>query len=245
MESRHNLTYECGGFIERSNAWYISERPVTGKDYFDGQAYLEWVFRFVAVGRWHKALFVTKKEYSILDGDLGSICATDVPKSEISGSGDRQHSPVFVDQIELMEIDQGVRSSWIWFQVTDDVLGRFTGFPGFVFQPLLEVEPVGRCGERGVVWGFPHGDSAGRDQIVERCPKIVNGIADGARNLRWQALRERYVEPILARTKVRFLPNAVRVLTEVAEDEVIHLSDVRLRALQLQVVSQFEFSRLR
>lgn len=234
MEALHNLSDQRSGFIERANAWYVSERPVTGKDYLDGQAYLEWVFSFSAFDRWHKALFVTKKVNAILDRDLGLIGPADMPEAKIPGTGDGQHSPVFVDQIELMEVDQGVRPSWIWFQVTDDILGRFAGFPGFVFQPFFEVEPVGRCGERGVVGGLACGDSAGSDQVIERRPKVVNGVADGDRNFRWQALRERYVEPMLARTKVSFLPNAVRVLAEIPEDEVIHLSNVRLRALQLQ-----------
>ena len=234
METLHNLPDQRGDFIERSNAWYVSERPVTGKDYLDGQAYLEWVFGFAALGRWHKALFVTKKVDPILDNDLGLIGTADVLEAKIPGTGDCQHSPVFVDQIELVEVDQCVRPSWIWFQITDNAFGGFAGFPNFVFQPLFEVEPVGRDREGGIVGGSTSSTRTGGNKVIERCPKVVNRVTDRDRDLWWQALREGNVEPILARTKVRFLPNAVRVLTEIPEDEVIHLSDVRLRALQLQ-----------
>lgn len=234
MESLHNLSNQSGGFVERFNAWYVSERPVTWKDYLDGQAYLEWAFHFPALDRWHKAFFVTKKIDTALDFELGLVPARNMPVSEVARTGDRQNSPVFVDQVHLVEVDERVEPSWIWFQITNNLFGGFTGFPNFVFNPAFEVEAVSRGREGGVVRASPGSRGTGRNEVVEGGAKVVDRIADCDREFGWRRLRERNVEPMLARTKVQFLPDQVRVLAEIAENEVVHLSNVRLRALQLQ-----------
>ena len=157
-----------------------------------------------------------------------------MPVAKISGSCGGQNSPVFVDQVELVEVNERVESSWIWFQVTNELHGSITGFPGFVFQPAFESVPVASGGEGCVIRGSAIRYGAGRDEIVESGAQIVNGIANSEWDSFWQWFRERYVEPMLARTKVRFMPDLVRVLTEIPEDQKVHLSNVRLRALQLQ-----------
>lgn len=234
METLHNLADQRSGFIERSNAWYVSERPVTREDYVNGQAYLEWYLTFKAFGVWHKAFFVTKKIDPILDLDLGVVGSPDVAVSEVASSCDGYHSPVFVDQVELVKIDKCACPSWVWFQITNNPLRGFAGFPNFVYQPVFKVGAVAGRGESGIVRRPPGGYRASGNEVVEGCSKIVRGVPNRHGNLRWQRLREGYVEAMLVRTKVTFMANAVRVLTEIPENEVIHLADVRLRALQLQ-----------
>lgn len=234
MELLHDPVNECSHLVERFNAWYVSERPVTWKDYLDGQAYLEWNSAFPVRGVWHKAFFVTKKIDPILDDDFGLVRARDVAVTKVTCTCHDQNSPVFVDQVQLVKVDQSVCPSWIWFQITNNLLGGFTGFPNFVFNPLSEIEPVGRGRKARIIGRASVGDGTCRNEVVQGCPEVVDRIADDDRDFCWQWLGKRYVEPMLARTKVTFMPNAVRVLAEVAENEVVKFGDVRLRALQLQ-----------
>lgn len=234
MELTKDASDEIERLRQRFNARYVSERPLTWEHYINGQAYLEWRLCFAALGRWDELFLVAKKVDPILVYELGLVGSGDVPVSEIASPSDRQHSPVFVHQVEFVEVDERVYPSWIWAKVSDYLHGDLAGFPSFVFKALFEVGRAVGSREARISGRLSVGRGARRDKIVERGPKIVNGIADDGGEDSWRRLYEGNVIPMLARIKIRFHPDSVSVLTEVGEDEIVHLSDVRLRALQLQ-----------
>jgi hypothetical protein len=219
--------------IERSNAWLAFHRPVRTKDYLNGQAYLEWRVTFPALGRWHELFCVAKKVDAVFDIELGVVGSRKVSSCEIACASYHEKSPVFVDHVEFVKANKATIPSWVWLQVSHLFDRQRAGFPGFVFDPFLELIPVGDDGKAGIVGTAPLSDSASRNDVIQCRAQAMHCISDDEGCLTWDRFRERYVEPVLACVEVEFFPNAVRVASKPTEDLEIRVSDVRLRTMQL------------
>lgn len=234
MELGDNLSNERQKIIERANASYASKRAVTGKDYIEGKSYLGWDFVFKSRDRWYKVFAAISKVDHFTDLNARVSGSLDVLESEFPVTGCEHYSPVFVDKIQFVEIDDCAVPSRIRFQITDDLHCFRPRFFGAVLDPLFEVSTIGAGREAGVVSGLAVGDCTGRDKVIKRSSEIVHSVTNDHRNDGWRRLSERDVKPMLTGFEITFTANSVGIMTQILKDQVVKLGNVRLRPLELQ-----------
>lgn len=153
--------------------------------------------------------------------------------AEVAESNTHDQRLVLIDDIGFVQAPEGVIPSRIRPQVPTELHNFVTS----VFCPVFDdsIDVVSEFSEREIRLVDPLASSRciRADHKVERGAQVMDRVTKDARYLQWRQFLEGDIEARLPCLKVDLLPDMVWTAAEEAVNEIVHLSDVTLGALQL------------